>query len=313
MLSAVGRMAARRQIPPLYEGRSVQVPGMMRHGPFPGLSPPAGHDPFKPLPPPELLENKIAAQASEMKRLTVDNNRLADSHVSLREDLISAQQETQRLKAHIRSIQTESDIQIRGLLDKIAKKEADIRAGENVKKDLQQSLMEAQSLVKARLELTNQIQQASQELQKEIADVKSLPSMHAELDSLRKEHQRLRATFEYEKGSNIEQVKQLQAMEKNLMGMAREVEKLRADVLNAKNRACEPILYDSGYINPDPAYLHSVQGGGAYVDEFGRPLVHMSVGEGMVPYSSGHTVAAPAGLGGAAPNAGTGPAVWGGP
>lgn len=45
------------------------------------------------------------------------------------------------------------------------------------------------------------------------------------------------ATFEHEKGMNIEQVEQLQAMEKNLIGMARELEKLRAEVLNAENRA----------------------------------------------------------------------------
>ncbi len=45
------------------------------------------------------------------------------------------------------------------------------------------------------------------------------------------------ATFEYEKGINIEQVEQLKAMEKNLIGMAREVEKLRAEVLNAEKRA----------------------------------------------------------------------------
>jgi hypothetical protein len=45
------------------------------------------------------------------------------------------------------------------------------------------------------------------------------------------------ATFEYEKGINMEQVEQLIAMEKNLIGMAREVEMLRAEVLNAENRA----------------------------------------------------------------------------
>ena len=43
-------------------------------------------------------------------------------------------------------------------------------------------------------------------------------------------------TFQYEKGSNIEQVEQMQAMEKNLIGMAREVEKLRAEVLSAEKR-----------------------------------------------------------------------------
>ena len=46
-----------------------------------------------------------------------------------------------------------------------------------------------------------------------------------------------RATFEYEKGLNIEKVEQMRAMEQNLMGMAREMENLRVDVLNAETRA----------------------------------------------------------------------------
>lgn len=46
-----------------------------------------------------------------------------------------------------------------------------------------------------------------------------------------------RVAFEYEKGSNIDQVERMHAMERNLISMAREVEKLRAEVLNAEKRA----------------------------------------------------------------------------
>lgn len=289
--------------PPAFERRPVQAPGMMRHGPFPGSG-------QRPLPPSELLENKIAVQAAEIEQLAGDNHRLANTHVTLRRELVGAQQEVQRFKAHIGSIQTESDIQIRVLLDKIAKMEADIRAGESVKKDLQKALMEAQSLVAARQELTAQIQKASQELQKARIDVKNLPDMHAELDSLRQEHQRLRATFEYEKGINIEQVEQMKAMEKNLIGMAREVEKLRAEVINAEKRAHAPNPYGGGHMNPDPSYSAPIQGGGAYVDSYGWPHVQMgigSAGEGMIPYSSSNGVAASAAVSGAG-----GGAVWGG-
>ena len=70
--------------------------------------------------------------------------------------------------------------------------EFDIRAGESVKKYLQQAHIEAQSLVTARRELTAQIEQATTELDEAHADLKKLPEMHAELNSLRKEHQRLR-------------------------------------------------------------------------------------------------------------------------
>ncbi|XP_008223571.1 PREDICTED: protein FLX-like 4 isoform X3 [Prunus mume] len=280
-------MSGRRKIPSSFERRPIQSPGMMRHGPLPGLGPP-GHRPFEALPRPELLENKIAYQAAEIKQLTGDNHRLAATHVDLRQDLLAAEEELQRLKAHMRSIQTESDIQMRGLLDKIAKREADIEAGEGVKKELQKAHMEAQTLVAARQELTIQIRQATEELQKARLDVEKLPGLHAELDSLRREHHRLRSTFEYEKGLNIEEVEQMKAMEKNLIGMAREVERLRDEVSNAEKRA---------------------HGAGVYFDGYGRPYVSTGVrppGEGTIPYASSSGIAA----GAVVPTAGGG-AIWG--
>lgn len=187
----VRQMSARRKIPTPLEGRPIQASGM-RHGYFPGSGLGGGHRPLEQVAPAEVLENKIAFQAAEIEQLSGDNHRLAASHGTLRQELLAAQQEVQILKAHMRSIQTESDIQIRVLLDKIAKKEADIRAGEIVKKELQLAHKEAQNLLAARQELSVQIQMATQELQKAHADVKSLSDLHAELDSLRKEHQRLR-------------------------------------------------------------------------------------------------------------------------
>lgn len=169
-----------RQIRSVYEGRSIQAPGAIRRGPL------------EPLPPTELLESKIASQAVEIERLARDNHRLAATHVSMREDLVTARHEYQKLKEHIRSVQNESDIQIRVLQEKIAKMQADIQVGERVKKELQQAHIEAQNLVKARQELMAKLQQASQELTKTHADVKSLPELHAELEGLKKDHQRLR-------------------------------------------------------------------------------------------------------------------------
>lgn len=185
-------MAGRRHIPSSFDRRPVQSPGMMRHGPLPGLGHAPGYRLLEPLPRPELLENKIAYQAAEIKQLAGDNHRLAATQVDLRQDLVAAEEEVQTVKAHMRSIQTESDIQIRALLDKIAKKEAEIIAGEVVKKELQKAHIEAHSLVEARQELRIRIRQATDELQKARVEVKKLPDLHGELDSLRQEHQRLR-------------------------------------------------------------------------------------------------------------------------
>lgn len=291
-------------MPPGYGGRSAQAPGMMRHGPFP-----SGNRTMETLPP-ELVENKFAVQEAEIERLAGDNHRLAATHVALRQDLVASQHDIQRLRAHIRTTQTETDIQIRVLLEKIAKMEVDIRAGESIKMDLQQAHIEAQGLVTARRELSAQIQQASQELEKARADVKKLPEMHNELESMMQEHQRLRTTFEYEKGLNIEKVEQLKVTEKEMLSMAREVEKLRAEVLNAERRARAPNPYGGPYMNQDPLYPPPppMHGTGGYADSYGRSM-QMGVGasgDGMIPYGVGNATATTNIGGGTVPGSGGG-------
>ncbi|XP_008804227.1 protein FLX-like 4 [Phoenix dactylifera] len=262
-------------VPSAFERQRVQAPGLLRNGPFHGPAP-AVHHPLEPLPRPELLENKIAAQAAEMERLVRENQRLAASNVTLREQLLATQQGLQRVQVHIGSFQTESDIQVKGLLEKIGKLEADIRAGEMVKNELQQAHLELQSLIVARQELIIKIQHTTEELQKASPDIKKLPEMHAELDGLRQEHQKLRGAFEYEKGANMEQVEKMLAMDKNLISMAREVEKLQAEVLNAEKRAHAPDSYGGRYGSPHPVNPSAGQGsvypecgyrqGGGYAD-----------------------------------------------
>ncbi|XWS16936.1 hypothetical protein CRYUN_Cryun33cG0024700 [Craigia yunnanensis] len=343
---------ASRKIRSAHDGRSIQAPSVMRHGPLAG-SGYAAYGAWDSLPPAELIENKVASQAAEIERLAGDNHRLAATHVALREDLIATRREAQKLKEHIKSIQSESDIQIRVLQGKVAKMEADIRVGDSVKKELQQAHIEAQNLVKARQELIAQIQQASQELLKTRADVKSLPELHAELEGLSKEHQRLQVTFQYEKGSNIEQVEQMQAMEKDLIGMAREVEKLHAEVLSAEEcmvilpsyrdggyvswhsgcffpfcvflfplltlalMLCSlapigPVTYVGGYMNPDPSYIPPFQGGSTYFDGYGRPVMQMGLGPAEGKIPYGNSANVPAAT--AATGTQTVPgSVWGAP
>nr|AFK44315.1 unknown [Lotus japonicus] len=268
---------------------------MMRHGQLPGLSSSsavaaaaaaASHRSLESLPQSHLLEDKVADQEEEIERLAGDNRRLAKTHVALRDDLVSAAQDVRKLKSHIRSIQTESDIQIRVLLDKIAKMEVDIRAGDSVRKDLQQALIEAQSLAASRQELSAEIQRAAQEVKKAISDVKSLPDLQAELDDLVQERQRLRSTFEYEKSKNIELVDQMKIKEKNLIAMAREVEVLQAEILNAEKRANAPNLFRA---------TTPVDGSGSFSDPYGRAHGQMAtaqVGETMAPVVDSNGVAA---------------------
>ncbi|KAL4564215.1 hypothetical protein LXL04_028271 [Taraxacum kok-saghyz] len=258
--------------PPPYGGRSTQPPGMMRHGSY-SLSHTIDphnhhhHDHRDNMP-----VSQSQSQSSELERLAGDNKRLATTHVALRQDLAATQQEIQKLRAHIGSIQTESDIQVRMLLDKIAKMEVHIRAGENVKTDLQKAHTEARALVANRNELISQIEQTTKEFEKVHADVDKLPEMQGELDGLRLEHHKLRSAFEHEKRKNTEKVTQMEVMERDLVRVEREVERLRAEVLNA-DKMPHGNVYGGTHMNPE---LHP-------------PPPHMHAGGyGMNPYGGVH-------------------------
>lgn len=182
-----------------------------------------------------------------MDRLAVENRRLAATHTVLRQELVSAQHEIQRIHAHVGSIKQESEIKIRVLRDKIAKSEADIYASEEVRKELKKAHLEGQSLFTERQELTTEIQHMTEALKKAKADTKNLPEMHMELEGLKQEHKKLRSAFEYEKNLNKEQVEQMCGMEKNLLTMASEVEKLKAEIMKIEKAAQVPNQYEGTY------------------------------------------------------------------
>ncbi|KAM3336886.1 protein FLX-like 4 [Capsicum galapagoense] len=303
-------MASRKQLPASY-GRSLRAPGIVLREELA-----AGRRHIDPLPPPEVREHRFAARAAEIERLAGDHHRLAATYVALKQDLSVAHRELEKVKEHMRSTQTESDIQVRVLFDKIAKMDVDLRNVERLRKDVEEAHLEAQGLVSANMELTGKINHIKQELEKARADVKKLPEMHAELDSLKKEHQKLRKTFLYEKGLNMEKVEQLKATEKELIDMANEVERLRAQVLIAEKRAQGFDPYGRPYMNSDPMYpapppMHLPP----HVDSYQRSHIPVALGPmGDGTYQYGSSVAASAQGGTAAPPLlGTGDNVaWGG-
>ncbi|KAL3642991.1 hypothetical protein CASFOL_013806 [Castilleja foliolosa] len=272
-------MGSRRNIPTAYDERIIHRSEMARR---------------EQIPRHVLLEEKFASQAAEIKRLARDNHTLASSHLVLRQDLVAAKREAEKLREHIGSIQNEGDIEIRIQLDKIVKMEIDIRAGENIKKEIEEACVEARNLVKERLELTTKIQQATIELDNCRANVKRIPEMQAKLDNLRQEQEKLRTTFEYEKGLNIKKVEEMKSLEKDLIGMVEEVERLRAKVLNAENGASALNSQSVPNINSENLFPPLFHGNGDYLDSFSGPhlqTIHGAVVEETNPYTgSGYTV-----------------------
>lgn len=235
-----------------------RVPPHMLRGPMggPGMRP-MGMRPMGPgldgLPPsPALVEEKLATQHAEIQRLLTENQRLAATHVALRQELAAAQQELQRLQQVLGGMQAEKEQQFRAIAEKSAKMEADLRSMEPLKADLQRAQADAQKLLATRQELSAQVQQLTQELHRGRADSQLLPTMKADMETLRQEVQRARTAFEFEKKANTELLEQRGAMEKNLVSMAREVEKLRAELTNAEKKS-RTSGYGGGY-GPDSTY-----------------------------------------------------------
>ncbi|XP_013630228.1 PREDICTED: protein FLX-like 4 [Brassica oleracea var. oleracea] len=185
----------------------------------------------------DVLENKIAARAAEIDRLSSDNRKLAASYVALKEDLSLADREVQGLRAHIVKTETDGEIQIRGALEKIAKLEGIVNNRDNIRRELQSAHIEAHTLAREREELAAQVKAAVKELKKVCLESEGLESSVQELERLKEEHQRLREEFDAEKSGNVEKLEQLKEMESNIIGSVKAIEKLRSEIATARSRA----------------------------------------------------------------------------
>ncbi|KAI8534325.1 hypothetical protein RHMOL_Rhmol10G0081300 [Rhododendron molle] len=230
-------MGSKGRMPPPHLRHPLPGPGMVRSDAFgPGMRPPPGaFPPFDMLPPPEVMEQKLHAQHGEMQKLATENQRLAATHGTLRQELAAAQNELQMLHAQIGAVKSEREQQMRGLLDKISKMQAELQASEPVKSELQQARADAQSLVVVRQELISKAQKLNQDLQRAHMDVQQIPALMSELESLRQEYQNCRVTYDSERKLYGDHLESLKVMEKNYMTMAGEVEKLRAKLTNTVN------------------------------------------------------------------------------
>ncbi|KAA0039397.1 hypothetical protein IC582_020622 [Cucumis melo] len=230
-------MGSKGRLPPSHGRRALPGSGVLHPEAFGhALRPPPGaFPPFDMLPPPEVLEQKLAGQHVEIQKLATENQRLAATHGTLRQELAAAQHELQIVHAQIGAVKSEREQQARNLSDKIAKMEAELKAAEPIKLELQQAKSDAQNLIVARQELITRVQHLTQDLQRAHGDVQQVPVLMSELESLRQEYQHCRATYDYEKKLYNDHLESLQVMEKNYITMARELEKLRAELTNTSS------------------------------------------------------------------------------
>ncbi|XP_016447667.2 protein FLX-like 2 [Nicotiana tabacum] len=241
--------------------------------------PPGDFPPFDRLPPPEIMEQKIAGQHLEMQKLTTENQRFAATHGTLRRELAAAQHDLQMLYVQIEAVKSNKEQETRGLKDKIARIEAELQAAEPIKTELPQAQGEARALFAARQELVAKVQLLTQDLQRAHTDVQQIPPLLAELETLKKEYQQCRSTYEYERKLYSDHLESLQVMEKNYMTMSREVEKLRAELntSNSERRTGGPYGGATGYNENEAANNYAI-GQNIYGDGYG---IHQ--GRGPLP------------------------------
>nr|XP_048319139.1 protein FLX-like 3 isoform X2 [Ziziphus jujuba var. spinosa] len=175
-------------------------------------------------------------QHREMQRVLAENRHVIDDNTLLQRELTAAKDEIHRLGQVIPKLRAEKEANIRVLIERGLKLEADLHASEPLRAEVIQLRTEIQKLNSLRLELSSQVQGLTKDINQLQAENQQLVGMRADVDGMHKELVEARRAYEYEKKANEEQVEQKQAMEKNLISMAREIEMLRAEQLNVERR-----------------------------------------------------------------------------
>ncbi|KAI8558002.1 hypothetical protein RHMOL_Rhmol04G0055100 [Rhododendron molle] len=242
------------------------------------------------LPPhPAIIEERLALQHQDLQVFLVDNQRLAATHVALKQELEAAHHELQRTAHFASSLHAEKDMQMRELYEKSVKMEMELGGAQAMKAELQQVRADMKELTAAKQELTAQVQGMNQELARVTADIQQAPALMAEIEALKQELHRARAAIEYEKKGYAENYEHGQVMETQLVSMARELEKLRAEMANAEKRARAAAAvgnqgYSGNYGNPEAGYAAN-----PYQASYGgKPMNPVQAGaENYPPYGPG--------------------------
>ncbi|WCJ32342.1 Protein FLX-like 1 [Euphorbia peplus] len=221
-----------------------------------------GMDPRRLPPHPAIMEERLAVQHQDIQGLLADNQRLAATHVALKQELEAAQHELQRMSHFAESFHADKDVHMRELHDKCLRLETDLQEVEAMRAELHHVRAGIKDLSDGRQDLTGRVQAMTQDLSRYNADLQQVPALKAEIESMKQELQRARAAIEYEKKGYAENYEHGQGMEKKLIAMARELEKLRAEIANAEKRARATVAavgnpgaaYNAHYGNPEAGY-----------------------------------------------------------
>jgi len=136
------------------------------------------------------LEDRITTRHREIQTLLHDNQRLATTHLALKQDLTATQQELRQLSAAAADVKEERDAEVRRIYEKSLKMDAEVRAVAAMKSDLDQVRDDVRELAEVRKELVEHLQSVQSELALAREDLKPLPVIKGDIEALRHEIQR---------------------------------------------------------------------------------------------------------------------------
>ncbi|XP_027332396.1 protein FLX-like 1 isoform X2 [Abrus precatorius] len=208
------------------------------------------------------LEDLIDARHREIQSLLVDNQRLAATHVALKQDLSATQDELRRLSLAAADVKAERDAQVREIYEKSLKVDAEVRAIAAMSSDLDRVRVDVQELAVERKELASELQSVESDLARARAESQFVPAIKADIDAMRLEIQRGRNAIDFENKIHVSNLEHRRAMDNNMIIMAREVEKLRAKLANVEKRARAAMTaaantnpgYPANFDNPEVGY-----------------------------------------------------------
>lgn len=247
-----------------------------------------------------LVDDRVTVHHREIQSLLLDNQRLAATHVALKQELTIALQELRHLSSAASNVKAERDAEVREVYEKAVKMEAESRLIDELGAELIQVRGDVQKLSSERKELNEKLDKVHGDLATERSKGQQVPMIKAEIEAMHKELQRGRAAVEYEKKVYASNIEQSQAMEKSMMSMAREIKKLQTELAEKRARATATpgfVNHDMGYggnAYPGPYAGYQVQGGvdplygsgpvpnGPY--EMQHHMVDTQYGHGVVPH-----------------------------
>ncbi|XP_071716959.1 protein FLC EXPRESSOR-like [Rutidosis leptorrhynchoides] len=234
-------------------------------------SPPSRH---------QIIDDRTAVDR-EIQSLLADNQRLATTHVALKQELNVALQDLRYFSTAAGKIKAEKDAEVREVFEKAIKMENEVRLIDELSGELVVVKTDVQKLITERKELNERLDKVHGEFAKDRAKAVQFSVLKSEIEAMQKEIQRGRAAVEFEKKVYACNIEQSQAMEKSKTSMTLEIEKLKAELADKEKKALAVAAaaatntpgttYAAGFTNhnlgyggnsyPVPYAVHQVQGG----------------------------------------------------